>query len=77
MAKLKAVLEKLRPTEPNYIRVQLDVVLDVPGKGAEALEDAALTVALTNGLRDMGVDVRNAMRAKRKLIACDLQGRRR
>jgi transcriptional regulator with XRE-family HTH domain len=57
---------------PNLIRVQLDVVLDVPGERAGPLMDVSLVDALVTGLRARGVKVEGASRGWRSLQSVEL-----
>jgi hypothetical protein len=64
-------------TERNFIRVKLDVVLEVPGKGIEPLVNVSITDSLLEGLLARDVDVRQASIGTRKLEWVDERGRRR
>lgn len=64
-----------RRPKPNYIRVRLDIVLDVPGERIGPLLDVSQSVALLIGLEQLGVRVRAIKKAHRRLDTCDADGR--
>jgi hypothetical protein len=58
-----------RRKPPNLIRVQLDVVVEVPGERIGPLLDVSLVEALMIGFKQLGVNVRGVSRGFRKLSA--------
>jgi hypothetical protein len=55
----------------NLVRVQLDVVLDVPGERIGPLMDVSLVMALVIGLRAAGVRVEGASPGWRSLSSIE------